>query len=149
MDHGPSAVAAGAAALHPGRMNGYGQFCPVAQALEVVGERWTLLVVRELLHGNYRFGEILNGVPLMSRSLLSRRLKEMEISNLIARVPQGRGHVYRLTEAGNALRPLINQLAEWFGIPPERSREILDQLEDDGDEDDEDDAVTNRPPPAG
>ena len=59
-------------------MSVYGQFCPVAQALEVVGERWTLLIVRELLCGNYRFGEILHGVPLMSRSLLSQRLKALE-----------------------------------------------------------------------
>jgi len=50
-------------------MSVYGQFCPVAQALEVVGERWTLLIIRELLCGNYRFGEILHGVPLISRTV--------------------------------------------------------------------------------
>lgn len=91
----------------------YGIFCPVAKAAEVVASRWTPLILSELMKGHERFVDIQQGVPLMSRSLLSRRLKEMEISNLIARVPQGRGHFYRLTEAGNALRPLINQLAEW------------------------------------
>jgi DNA-binding HxlR family transcriptional regulator len=91
----------------------YGIFCPVAKAAEVVASRWTPLILSELMKGRERFVDIQQGVPLMSRSLLSRRLKEMEISNLIERVPLGRGHVYRLTEAGNALRPLINQLAEW------------------------------------
>ena len=91
----------------------YGIFCPVAKAAEVVASRWTPLILSELMKGRERFIDIQQGVPLMSRSLLSRRLKEMEISNLIQRVPQGRGHVYRLTEAGNALRPLINQLAAW------------------------------------
>ena len=52
-------------------MPSYGQFCPVSQALELVGERWTLLIIRELLCGNYRFGEIKYGLPLISRSVLS------------------------------------------------------------------------------
>lgn len=91
----------------------YGIFCPVAKAAEVVAGRWTPLILTELMKGSERFSDIQSGVPLMSRSLLARRLKEMELSNLIERVPQGRSHVYRLTECGNALRPLINQLAEW------------------------------------
>lgn len=99
--------------IHAGMDMRYGIFCPVAKAAEVVASRWTPLILSELMKGHERFVDIQQGVPLMSRSLLSRRLKDMEISNLIARVPQGRGHVYRLTEAGNALRPLINQLAEW------------------------------------
>ena len=82
-------------------MSVYGQFCPVAQALEVVGERWTLLIVRELLCGNYRFGEILHGVPLMSRSLLSQRLKALEDAGLVERRERaaGNGHEY-LPDAG-------------------------------------------------
>ena len=56
----------------------YGQFCPVAQAAEVLTERWTLLVVRELLMGSTRFNEIQRGVPRMSSSLLSKRLRELE-----------------------------------------------------------------------
>jgi DNA-binding HxlR family transcriptional regulator len=96
-------------------MNIYGQFCPVAQALEVVGERWTLLIVRELLCGNYRFGEILHGVPLISRSLLSQRLKALEDANLVERHERdgGGGHEYRLTAAGRELEPIVHGLGTW------------------------------------
>jgi DNA-binding HxlR family transcriptional regulator len=96
-------------------MGVYGQFCPVAQALEVVGERWSLLIVRELLNGNYRFGEILHGVPLMSRSLLSQRLKALEDANLIERRERagGNGHEYQLTAAGQELRPIVDGLGTW------------------------------------
>jgi DNA-binding HxlR family transcriptional regulator len=96
-------------------MSGYGQFCPVAQALEVVGERWTLLVVRELLCGNYRFGEILHGVPLMSRSLLSQRLKALEDCGLVERRTRaaGNGHEYHLTPAGRELQPIVHGLGTW------------------------------------
>lgn len=96
-------------------MSGYGQFCPVAQALEIVGERWTLLVVRELLCGNYRFSEILNGVPLMSRSLLSQRLKVLEDANLVERCARagGNGHEYHLTPAGRELQPIVFGLGTW------------------------------------
>lgn len=96
-------------------MSSYGQFCPVAQALEVVGERWTLLVVRELLCGNYRFSEILHGVPLMSRSLLSQRLKVLEDAGLVERRdrPGGTGHEYHLTVAGRELQPIVTGLGTW------------------------------------
>ncbi len=96
-------------------MSVYGQFCPVAQALEVVGERWTLLVVRELLCGNYRFGEILHGVPLISRSLLSQRLKSLEDAGLVERRGRaaGNGHEYILTPAGQELRPIVFGLGNW------------------------------------
>jgi DNA-binding HxlR family transcriptional regulator len=96
-------------------MSVYGQFCPVAQALEVVGERWTLLIVRELLTGNYRFGEILHGVPLMSRSLLSQRLKALEDAGLVERRERaaGNGHEYLLTPAGQELRPIVSGLGNW------------------------------------
>lgn len=93
----------------------YGQFCPVAQAAEVLTERWTLLVLRELLMGSTRFNELQRGVPRMSSSLLSKRLREMERSGLITREPlQGeRGHAYRLTPAGEALGPLVVSLGNW------------------------------------
>jgi DNA-binding HxlR family transcriptional regulator len=96
-------------------MPGYGQFCPVAQALEIVGERWTLLIVRELLCGNYRFGEILNGVPLMSRSLLSQRLKTLEEAGVIERRERdgGGGFEYRVTAAGRELEPVVLGLGAW------------------------------------
>jgi len=93
----------------------YGQFCPVAQAAEVLTERWTLLVLRELLMGSTRFNELQRGVPRMSSSLLSKRLREMERSGLITREPlKGeRGHAYRLTSAGEALGPLVVGLGTW------------------------------------
>jgi DNA-binding HxlR family transcriptional regulator len=96
-------------------MSVYGQFCPVAQALEVIGERWTLLVVRELLCGNYRFGELLHGVPLMSRSLLSQRLKSLEDAGLVERRERaaGNGHEYHLTPAGRELKPIVFGLGNW------------------------------------
>lgn len=93
----------------------YGQFCPVAQAAEVLNERWTLLVLRELLMGSTRFNDLQRGVPRMSSSLLSKRLREMERSGLITREPlEGeRGHTYRLTPAGEALSPIVVSLGEW------------------------------------
>jgi DNA-binding HxlR family transcriptional regulator len=96
-------------------MGVYGQVCPVALALEVVGERWTLLIVRELLNGDYRFGELLHGVPLMSRSLLAQRLKALEDAGLIERRERagGAGHAYGLTTAGQGLRPVVDGLGNW------------------------------------
>jgi DNA-binding HxlR family transcriptional regulator len=93
----------------------YGQFCPVAQAAEVLTERWTLLVVRELLMGSTRFNELQRGVPRMSSSLLSKRLRELERSGLITRepLPGGRGNAYELTPAGEALGPLVVGLGTW------------------------------------
>jgi DNA-binding HxlR family transcriptional regulator len=96
-------------------MSAYGQFCPVAQALEIVGERWTLLIVRELLHGDYRFGELMNGVPLISRSLLSQRLKALEEAGLVERRGRatGSGFEYRLTPAGRELEGVVVGLGTW------------------------------------
>jgi DNA-binding HxlR family transcriptional regulator len=93
----------------------YGQFCPVAQAAEVLTERWTLLVLRELLMGSTRFNELQRGVPRMSSSLLSKRLREMERSGLLRREKlQGeRGYQYLLTPAGEALGPLVVGLGTW------------------------------------
>lgn len=90
-------------------MISYGQFCPVAQALEVVGERWTLLIIRELLCGNYRFGQILNGVPLMSRSLLAQRLRALEDAGLVVR----KDAEYQLTDAARELEPIVAALGTW------------------------------------
>ncbi len=95
-------------------MKGYGQFCPVAQALEIVGERWTLLVVRELLSGSRRFSEIQRGVPLMSPSLLSQRLLRLERAGIVQRVVVGRGRgAYEVTEAGHELWPVVESLGIW------------------------------------
>lgn len=93
----------------------YGQFCPVAQAAEVIAERWTPLVLRELLCGSRRFSDLRRGVPHMSPSLLSQRLKELADAGVVARVPAktGSGAEYVLTPAGEELRPVIELLGLW------------------------------------
>jgi DNA-binding HxlR family transcriptional regulator len=90
-------------------MSGYGQFCPVALALEVFGERWTLLVVRELVSGSRRFSEIQRGVPLCSRSVLAKRLRSLTDAGVIEKVDGG----YALTAAGEELEPLVVACGEW------------------------------------
>lgn len=94
-------------------MKTYGQFCPVAQALEILAERWTLLIVRELMMGSHRFTEIQRGVPLISRTLLSQRLKSLHDCNLITKDDTDGSPYYALTEAGEALRELVLQLGVW------------------------------------
>jgi len=96
-------------------MTTYGQFCPVAQALELVGERWTLLVVRELLCGNYRFGEIMHGLPLISRSVLAQRLASLEDAGLVERRERagGSGFEYGLAPAGRELEGIVTGLGTW------------------------------------
>lgn len=93
----------------------YGQFCPIAAACEIFAERWTPLVLRELLCGSRRFNDLQRGVPLMSRTLLAQRLRELEAAGLIERAAKkdGRGHEYRPTPTGEALKPIIMQLGEW------------------------------------
>ncbi|MEL6201311.1 MAG: helix-turn-helix domain-containing protein [Pseudomonadota bacterium] len=93
----------------------YGQYCPLSMAAEILGTRWTLLLLRELLEGSTQFNEIARGVPLMSRSMLSQRLKDMENAGLLTRNARGRGKPteYRLTEAGRSLGPIVRQVAEW------------------------------------
>ena len=87
----------------------YGQFCPVAMAAEVLSERWTPLVLRELMYGSSRFSDIARGVPLMSRGLLTARLREFEGAGIVRKGEDG----YRLTDAGEALRPIVEQMGMW------------------------------------
>jgi DNA-binding HxlR family transcriptional regulator len=96
-------------------MKGYGQFCPVAKAAEIVAERWTPLVLRELLCGSRRFSDLHRGVPLMSPTLLAQRLGQLEDAGIVRSVPRphGRGREYDVTAAGEELRPLIQCLGEW------------------------------------
>ncbi|QKT03890.1 helix-turn-helix transcriptional regulator [Ectothiorhodospiraceae bacterium 2226] len=89
---------------------GYGQFCPVAKASEVLTRRWTPLILRELISGSSGFNEIHRGVPLMSRPLLARRLRELVTHGIVER---GGGGAYRLTEAGEALGPIIIAMGLW------------------------------------
>lgn len=96
-------------------MKGYSQFCPVALAAEVFCERWTPLILRELLYGVRRFADIHRGVPRMSRNLLSQRLDALANSGVIERkpLPSGRGYEYHLTDAGRAFAPVIDSLGAW------------------------------------
>ncbi len=108
-------------------MSGYGQFCPVAKATEVVGEKWTLLVLRELLLGTTRFNEFQRALSRMSPTLLSKRLRHLEKCGIVIRkkLSGQKGYEYRLTAAGKELGPLIEILAVW-GM-----RWARDQLTDD------------------
>ncbi len=96
-------------------MRSYGQFCPIAKAAELFCERWTPLVIRELATGASRFSEVRRGVPLMSPTLLSRRLKQLEAEGIVERTKadRGRGMTYQLTEAGREFVPVIEQLGVW------------------------------------
>ncbi len=94
----------------------YQQFCPVAMAAEVLGTRWTLVLVRELVAGSTRFNELRRGVPRMSPALLSKRLKELEDCGVVTREPvAGAPDVmeYRLTESGKELAPIIEAIGVW------------------------------------
>ncbi|WP_141015047.1 winged helix-turn-helix transcriptional regulator [Nocardioides sambongensis] len=94
-------------------MAGYGQFCPMAKAMEVLDERWTLLVVRELLLGSTHFNELRRGNPRMSPALLSKRLRTLERAGVVRReLVEGRTR-YTLTPAGEELRPVIEALQVW------------------------------------
>ncbi len=94
---------------------GYGQYCPLALACEVLGERWSILVLSRLIDGCRRFNEIHRGVPRMSASLLSQRLAQLEAAGMAERRPLrgGRGYEYLPTEAGWELEPVIMDLAVW------------------------------------
>lgn len=96
----------------------YAQFCPVARAVELLGERWTLLIGRELLIGPQRFSDLLRRLPGLSSSVLSNRLASLEERGLVARrelPPPAPASVYEFTEAGRALKPLLYELAR-FGL---------------------------------
>lgn len=94
-------------------MAGYGQFCPVAKAMDVLDERWTLLVVRELLVGSTHFNELRRGNPRMSPALLAKRLRTLERAGVVRRDEVGGRPTYRLTAAGEELRPVVESLGAW------------------------------------
>ena len=94
-------------------MSTYGQFCPIAKAMEVLDERWTLLVVRELLAGSTHFNELRRGNPRMSPALLSKRLKSLERAGVVRREGAGSRTSYRLTPAGQELSGVVNALGAW------------------------------------
>jgi DNA-binding HxlR family transcriptional regulator len=94
-------------------MTGYGQFCSVARAHEALGGRWTLLIVRELLCGARRFNEIRQGIPRISRTMLSERLQALVHLDAVRREDSGTGPEYSLTEAGEEIAELVKALGIW------------------------------------
>jgi len=97
------------------KLTSYGQFCPVARASEIITARWTPVLLRELIAGSTKFNDLRNGVPLMSPSLLSKRLKELEEAGIIFRkkAEKGRGSEYFITESGKELWPIVETLGVW------------------------------------
>ena len=105
-------------------MQKYKQYCPVARASEILADRWTPLIIRELLLGSRRFNEIERGLPGISRSLLASRLRDLQQAGVVERLPAARSTVpdYHLSEAGRDLRTVIEALGTWgvhwaFGDP--------------------------------
>ncbi|TVO71476.1 winged helix-turn-helix transcriptional regulator [Sedimenticola selenatireducens] len=94
-------------------MKAYGQFCPLAQATQLLCERWTLLIVREFIAGSTRYSELQKGVPLMSPTLLSTRLKQLVKAGVITMKSESGKNHYELTKAGIELKPVVELLGAW------------------------------------
>lgn len=105
---------------------GYKQFCPVAMAAEILCSRWTLVLMREMIAGSHRFNDLRRGVPKMSPSLLSQRLKELEHSGIVERRPStvDRAAEYHLTRAGQDVRPIVEAMGFWGQKWVESSRTL-------------------------
>src|SRR6266545_807750 len=93
----------------------YAQFCPIAKTAEVFGDRWTAIIMRELCFGTRAFGELLSAAPLISRTVLAQRLKQLADAGVvyIEPKPKGKGHLYRLTPAGEDFRPIVELMSVW------------------------------------
>jgi DNA-binding HxlR family transcriptional regulator len=105
-------------------MSSYADYCPIAVGVDVLGDRWTPLVIRELMVGAVGFNEIHRGIPKISRSMLAQRLRALERRGIVAREAAGRGRAgrYTLTQAGEALTPIVWAMGHWaaewvFGDP--------------------------------
>src|SRR4051794_17578020 len=99
----------------------YGDPCGIARAVDVVGERWSLLILRELMYGPRRFGQLADGLPGISPSVLSQRLRELESDGVLHRYtlePPASVVVYELTERGRALEPVLVELGRWGSATP-------------------------------
>lgn len=96
-------------------MHRYGQYCPIAMAVEIFGDRWTLLIVRDLLTGVAHFNELAHGLPGISRGLLAERLRRLEEVGVLEKTEHGKGRKteYRLTQSGEELHEVINALLQW------------------------------------
>ncbi|MGH2905776.1 MAG: winged helix-turn-helix transcriptional regulator [Solirubrobacterales bacterium] len=111
----------------------YGQYCGVTTAVELVGERWALLIVRDLLVGPRRYTDLKQGLPKIPTNILSARLKELQLGGVIRRIPMVRcGLVYELTEYGRELEPIVLALGRWgfksMGDPKEDEIVTADSL---------------------
>jgi len=100
-------------------------YCPIAHALGLVGERWSLLVVRELMHGPKRYTDLVDGLPGIGTNILASRLKDLEAGGLVQKTklpPPAASTVYELTSCGHDLRPVLHELSRWgartLGPPP-------------------------------
>ena len=94
----------------------YGQYCPIAMASEILGTRWTVMVLRELISGSTRFNDLRRGVPRMSPALLSKRLKELEDAGVVQRIASETApgvSEYHLTRSGRDLKPVILAMGFW------------------------------------
>ncbi|MCW8869279.1 MAG: helix-turn-helix transcriptional regulator [Proteobacteria bacterium] len=93
----------------------YNQFCPIAKACEIIEPRWTLLILCEMWSGSSRFNEIKKGVPGMSPTLFSKRLKEMILKGIISRerIPHSKQFNYKITPTGQELAPIVYALGQW------------------------------------
>src|SRR6266568_5269611 len=91
-------------------MRSYGQYCGLARGLDISGDRWVLLIVRELLNGPRRYGELLDGLPGIATNLLAERLRTMQESGVVARTE---GDHYSLTEWGEGLRDVVFAVGRW------------------------------------
>jgi DNA-binding HxlR family transcriptional regulator len=110
----------------------YDQYCPVAHALDLVGERWALLVVRELMHGPKRYTDLAESLPGIGTNILASRLRDLEASGIVAKrtlPPPAASRVYELTDYGRRLRPVMRELALWGARslgPPTAEDELYD-----------------------
>ena len=94
----------------------YEQYCPIARALDLVGDRWALLVVRELMHGAKRYTDLLEHLPGIGTNILAARLRELEAAGVVGKrrlPPPAAARVYELTDYGRGLRPALRELALW------------------------------------
>ncbi len=110
-----SEVAAGANLRDAQDVRDYGQFCPIARSSELLAERWTPIIVRNLLNGCRTFNEIRQGAPGISTALLAQRLDTLERHGVLVRIvnPSGRGATYQLTEMGLALKAVLDAMGQW------------------------------------
>lgn len=110
----------------------YEQYCPMAHALDLVGDRWTLLVIRELMHGAKRYTDLVDRLPGIGTNILAARLRDLEGHGIVGRrtlPPPAASRVYELTEYGRALRPAMRELALWGARslgPPTNKDELFD-----------------------